>query len=106
MILHNASLEAAELITERPDERLDTSRLEPYLRAHLPGAEGELSIAQFHGGKATLTYLVRFGEQEFVLRRPPLGPIPPGSHDMRREHRVLSVLHRRFRWRAKACSLR
>lgn len=90
------SLEAAELIAERPDERLDTARLEPYLRAHLSGTEGELSIAQFHGGKANLTYLLRFGGREFVLRRPPLGPIPPGAHDMRREHRVLSVLHRRF----------
>ncbi|HEU0215316.1 MAG TPA: phosphotransferase family protein [Stellaceae bacterium] len=89
-------LEAAELIAERADERLDTARLEPYLRAHLPGAEGRLSVAQFHGGKANLTYLLRFGEREFVLRRPPLGPIPPGAHDMRREHRVLSVLHRRF----------
>ena len=89
-------LEAAELIAERPDERLDTARLEPYLRAHLPDAGDELSIAQFHGGKANLTYLVRFGDKEFVLRRPPLGPIPPGAHDMRREHRVLSVLHRRF----------
>src|SRR5438445_13426408 len=95
-----SSLEAAELIEERPDERLDTSRLEPYLRAHLPGAEGPLSVRQFGGGKANLTYLIRFGDanspREFVLRRPPLGPIPPGAHDMRREHRVLSVLHRRY----------
>jgi aminoglycoside phosphotransferase (APT) family kinase protein len=95
-----AGLAAAELIAERPDERLDTTRLEPYLRAHLPGAEGELTVAQFHGGKANLTYLLRFGAgesvREFVLRRPPLGPIPPGAHDMRREHRVLSALHRRF----------
>jgi aminoglycoside phosphotransferase (APT) family kinase protein len=90
------SLEAAELIAERQDERIDTSRLEPYLRAHLPGAEGKLSVAQFHGGKANLTYLLRFDDREFVLRRPPLGPIPPGAHDMRREHRVLSVLHRRY----------
>jgi aminoglycoside phosphotransferase (APT) family kinase protein len=94
------NLEAAELIAERPDERLDANRLEPYLRSHLPDAEGELSIAQFHGGKANLTYLIRFGAEgsggEYVLRRPPLGPIPPGAHDMRREHRVLSVLHRRF----------
>ena len=89
-------LEAAELIDERPDEHLDTSRLEPYLRAHLEGAEGPLAVRQFGGGKANLTYLVRFGAQEFVLRRPPLGPIPPGAHDMRREHRVLSVLHRRY----------
>src|SRR5947199_6849260 len=90
------SLEAAELIDERPDEHLDTSRLEPYLRDHLEGAEGPLSVRQFGGGKANLTYLLRFGENEFVLRRPPLGPIPAGAHDMRREHRVLSVLHRRY----------
>jgi aminoglycoside phosphotransferase (APT) family kinase protein len=95
------NLEAAELTAERPDERLATSRLEPYLRERLPGADGSLprgkmAVAQFHGGKANLTYLLRFGEAEYVLRRPPLGPIPPGAHDMRREHRVLSVLHRRF----------
>ena len=89
-------LEAAELIDERPDEHLDTTRLEPYLRACLPGAEGPLAVRQFAGGKANLTYLLRFGENEFVLRRPPLGPIPPGAHDMRREHRVLSVLFRRY----------
>jgi aminoglycoside phosphotransferase (APT) family kinase protein len=92
----NPGLEAAELIAERPDERLDTTRLAPYLRERLAGAEGKLTVAQFHGGKANLTYLLRFGDTEYVLRRPPLGPIPPGAHDMRREHRVLSVLHRRF----------
>ena len=95
------SLEAAELIDERPDERLDTGRLEPYLRAHLPEAEGPLGVRQFGGGKANLTYLIRFGGpssyREFVLRRPPLGPVPPGAHDMAREHRVLSVLHRRYK---------
>jgi aminoglycoside phosphotransferase (APT) family kinase protein len=90
------SLEAAELIDERPDERLDTTRLEPYLRARLADAEGPLAVRQFAGGKANLTYLLRFGTQEFVLRRPPLGAIPPGAHDMRREHRVLAVLHRRY----------
>src|SRR5947199_1223137 len=56
------SLEAAELIDERPDEHLDTSRLEPYLRAHLEGAEGPLAVRQFGGGKANLTYLLRFGD--------------------------------------------
>src|SRR5438067_110584 len=89
-------LQAAELIDERPDERLDTARLEPYLRERLEGAGGPLSVRQFGGGKANLTYLIQFGDREFVLRRPPLGPIPPGAHDMRREHRVLSVLHRRY----------
>jgi aminoglycoside phosphotransferase (APT) family kinase protein len=89
------SLEAAELIDERPDERLDTTRLAPYLRARL-GVDGDIAVRQFGGGKANLTYLVRIGAREFVLRRPPLGPVPPGAHDMRREHRVLSVLHRHY----------
>ena len=82
-----------ELIEIRPDEQLDTTRLEPYLRAHLPRAEGRFALGQFGGGHANLTYLVRFGDDEYVLRRPPLGPVAPSAHDMRREHRVLSVLH-------------
>jgi aminoglycoside phosphotransferase (APT) family kinase protein len=89
-------LEAAELIEPRADERIDAIRLEAYLRQHLPSIEGAMSIRQFGGGHANLTYLVRFGEREFVVRRPPLGPVAPGAHDMRREHRVLSVLHRAF----------
>jgi aminoglycoside phosphotransferase (APT) family kinase protein len=94
------SLEAAELIEQRSDEHLDATPLEPYLRERLAGSDGPLTVRQFGGGKANLTYLLRFGSdrvaQEFVLRRPPLGLIPPGAHDMRREHRVLSVLHRRY----------
>jgi aminoglycoside phosphotransferase (APT) family kinase protein len=86
------ALDAGELIDERPDERLDTTRLEPWLRARLEGIEGPLAVRQFGGGHANLTYLLRFGTREFVLRRPPLGPLAPGAHDMAREHRVLSVL--------------
>ncbi|HTJ27791.1 MAG TPA: phosphotransferase family protein [Candidatus Limnocylindria bacterium] len=87
---------AADTIPVRPEERLETARLEPYLRAHLPDAAGTLEIRQFGGGHANLTYLLRFGEREYVLRRPPLGPVPPGAHDMRREHRVLATLHAGF----------
>ncbi len=87
------SAPASDTIEVRPEERLDPARLEPYLREHLPGAEGPLEIRQFGGGHANLTYLVRFGEREYVLRRPPLGPVARGAHDMRREHRVLSTLH-------------
>jgi aminoglycoside phosphotransferase (APT) family kinase protein len=83
-----------ELIELRADERLDTSRLEAYLRARLPGAEGPLELGQFGGGHANLTYLLGFGETEYVLRRPPLGPVAPSSHDMTREHRVLANLWR------------
>ena len=85
-----------ETIEVRAEERLDTTRLEPFLREHLPEAKGSFAMRQFGGGHANLTYLVRFGEREYVLRRPPLGPVPPGAHDMRREHRVLSTLHQAY----------
>lgn len=64
----------------------------PWLAARLPGAVGTPEIWRFVGGHANLTYLLRYADREFILRRPPLGPLPPGAHDMRREHLVLSRL--------------
>ncbi len=85
-----------EVIDVRPEERLDVARLEPYLRDHLPETTGDFSLRQFGGGHANLTYLVAFGAREYVLRRPPLGPVPKHAHDMRREHAVLSKLYAAF----------
>ncbi|MGD9867196.1 MAG: phosphotransferase family protein [Hyphomicrobiales bacterium] len=85
-----------EVIAVRADERIEAGRLEGWLRERLPGAEGAFSIAQFGGGHANLTYLIRFGGREYVLRRPPLGPLAPTSHDMAREHRVLERLWERY----------
>jgi len=76
----------------RDGEALDWGKLETYLRANLEGAVGEMTYAQFHGGHANLTYLIKFGDIEYVLRRPPFGKIAPGAHDMKREYNVLSKL--------------
>jgi aminoglycoside phosphotransferase (APT) family kinase protein len=85
-----------DTIDVRPDERLDEGRLHDYLKGKLPGAERPLRVRQFGGGAANLTYLLDFEGQEYVLRRPPLGPVAPSAHDMGREYRVLSVLHQAF----------
>lgn len=78
----------------RPEERFDEERVAAHLREVLPDVgDNPIEFAQFPGGKANLTYVARIGDREYVLRRPPLGPVAPGSHDMVREHRVLSVLH-------------
>jgi aminoglycoside phosphotransferase (APT) family kinase protein len=54
-------------------------------------------VRQFSGGKANLTYLLTFPDgTDLVLRRPPLGPVAAGSHDMSREYRVLSRLWASF----------
>ena len=80
----------------RADERLDEARLAGYLRGRLEGAERPLHVSQFHGGRANLTYLLDYGVAQYVMRRPPLGPVAPSAHDMRREYKVLSVLYRAF----------
>jgi aminoglycoside phosphotransferase (APT) family kinase protein len=84
--------EAPELAPIRPGEEFDSVAVETWLRERMPGLEGELQVLQFPGGHANLTYLLRFGKRELVLRRPPLGPVAPRSHDMEREYRVLSKL--------------
>lgn len=89
-----------DTIQVRPDEQFDKTRLAAYLRDKLPAADRPLSVRQFGGGAANLTYLLRYGEGddavEYVLRRPPLGPVAKGAHDMGREYRVLSVLHQAY----------
>ncbi len=80
----------------RKGEELDWAKLETYLRTEIFKLEGELSVSQFHGGHANLTYLLAFGATELVLRRPPFGKIAPGAHDMKREYKVLSKLYQYF----------
>jgi aminoglycoside phosphotransferase (APT) family kinase protein len=81
-----------DVIAVRADEQLHVHSLQQYLRTQFPEATGALEVQQFAGGHANLTYLLRMGEHEWVLRRPPLGPTLPTAHDMRREYRVLSAL--------------
>jgi aminoglycoside phosphotransferase (APT) family kinase protein len=80
--------------TVRQGETLPTAQLEAYLQANLPQAQGPLTVLQFPRGYSNLTYLLRLGEQELVLRRPPFGVEIASAHDMGREYRVLSGLHR------------
>jgi aminoglycoside phosphotransferase (APT) family kinase protein len=76
----------------REEEQLDWQRLVAYLQEHkVAGTDQPLEVKQFYGGHSNLTYLLRFGDQhEWVVRRPPFGPLPAGGHDMAREFRVLS----------------
>ena len=84
----------------RPGEELDTAALATWLAEHLSdfssgaGAETvtDLAIEQFPGGHSNLTYLIRTGDRELVLRRPPFGSKVKSAHDMGREFRVLSRL--------------
>ena len=76
----------------RQGEDLDLQKLKGYLKEHLEGFNGELEISQFPSGFSNLTYLLKSGDKEYVLRRPPFGANIRGGHDMSREFRVLSAL--------------
>jgi len=77
----------------RPGEELNLVRLEPYLRRQFPSDVGEFRVRQFLSGHSNLTYSLRLGARELVLRRPPFGSKVKSAHDMSREFRVLSKLH-------------
>jgi aminoglycoside phosphotransferase (APT) family kinase protein len=77
----------------RPGEELNLSALERYLLSRIPGAKGPIAAEQFPSGHSNLTYLVRLGGLEMVLRRPPFGSKVKSAHDMGREYRVLAKLH-------------
>ena len=76
----------------RAGEGLDPARLYAYLRGRVPGLDAEPEVEQFPAGFSNLTYLVRAGAGEFVLRRPPVGARVKTAHDMAREFRILSRL--------------
>jgi aminoglycoside phosphotransferase (APT) family kinase protein len=76
----------------RQGEELDLKRVETFLKDSIPGLSGSLVVEQFPSGYSNLTYLIRVGARELVLRRPPFGRKAKTAHDMGREFRILSAL--------------
>ena len=76
----------------RPGEELNEANLLEFLQRTFPEAKGAIEISQFPAGSSNLTYCVRIGTEEYVLRRPPFGNQVRSAHDMKREFSVLSKL--------------
>jgi aminoglycoside phosphotransferase (APT) family kinase protein len=81
-----------ETTEPRAGEELDLERLEDYLRDRLPTAFDEIEVSQFPAGSSNLTYLVKVGGHDYVLRRAPVGNTVKSAHDMSREYRALTRL--------------
>ncbi len=77
----------------RDGESLDAAAVTSFLEKNIPGVSGVVEIKQFPSGFSNLTYLIRAGGREMVLRRPPFGKKAATAHDMGREYRILSALH-------------
>ncbi|NOY69648.1 MAG: phosphotransferase family protein [Deltaproteobacteria bacterium] len=77
----------------RESEALDVDAVSAFLRKNITGMSGTIEIRQFPSGFSNLTYFIRVGEKEMVLRRPPFGKKAKTAHDMAREYRILSALY-------------
>lgn len=51
-----------------------------------------LKIERIRGGHSNETFYITADKDEFVLRRPPYGPLLPTAHDVGREYRILRAL--------------
>ncbi len=74
----------------------DWPALARYLSTQGMALDTDPAPRQFAGGFANLNYLVRIDGRDAVLRRPPMGPLPPGAYDMGRESKILSRLWQAF----------
>lgn len=67
--------------------------LEIYLKSHMKGYTGDLSVSQFKGGQSNPTYYLQSSSGQYVLRRKPPGKLLPSAHAVDREFKVISGLH-------------
>ena len=81
----------------RQGEELNAENLQTFLRENLDFKSDEIEISQFPGGSSNLTYCIKVGDQEYVLRRPPFGNQVKSAHDMSREFNFLSKLSKVYK---------
>lgn len=82
-----------EAVKVRQGEELNLEVVESFLKDNIKGLSGDLAVKQYPGGFSNLTYLIRVGEREMVLRRPPIGAKIKSAHDMVREYKILSAVY-------------
>ncbi len=85
-----------EIGNVREGEELNINALAVLLRDRLPTPFDKVEVQQFLAGSSNLTYLLKLGSKEYVLRRPPFGNTVRSAHDMRREYDVLLTLSKLY----------
>jgi len=81
-------------VSER--QKFDIGALQAYMREHVDGFSGELSVEQFKGGQSNPTFKLSSGGQHYVLRTKP-GPaakLLSSAHAIDREFRVMDALNK------------
>ena len=86
------SRETQQLAADAGAAGLDWPAIARHLAGHGLDLARDSAPQRFAGGLANRNFLVHVDASPTVLRCPPSGPLPPGAHDMAREHRILSRL--------------
>src|SRR5258707_4864460 len=85
--------------------RIDEMRLDGWMRDHVEGYQGPLTVLQFKGGQSNPTYRLDTPDRSYVMRRPPFGKLLPSAHAVDREFRVIAALGKQGFPVAKAYAL-
>ncbi|MGM4904950.1 phosphotransferase family protein [Tardiphaga sp. 866_E4_N2_1] len=85
--------------------RFDEMSLEAWMREHVEGHEGPLTVLQFKGGQSNPTYRLNTPKQSYVMRRKPFGKLLPSAHAVDREYKVIAALGKQGFPVAKAYAL-
>ncbi len=73
--------------------RFDVGALQDYMREHVEGFSGELTVEQFKGGQSNPTFALTAGGTRYVLRKKQSGVLLPSAHAVDREYRVITALY-------------
>jgi len=73
--------------------RFDEASLSAWMKDHVTGFEGPLTVRQFKGGQSNPTYELTTPARKYVMRRKPPGHLLPSAHAVDREFRVISALY-------------
>lgn len=80
----------------RDEDAFDLEAVRAWLADHGCVLEGPVELRQYKGGASNLTYSLRAGDLDLILRRPPAGRKAKGAHDMGREYRIQEGLAHAF----------
>lgn len=76
---------------------IDAGALARWIEANVPGEPGPIDVQKHVAGFSNETFFVTRGNERWVMRRPPRGPLLPTAHDVIREYRFISALHGKAR---------
>jgi len=72
---------------------IDPARVAGFLRDHVDGLDGDMTLDRFRGGQSNPTLLASFTNgRRVVLRKKPDGALLPSAHAVDREYKVIRAL--------------